>query len=98
MSNEPENSGAWFTSPNRKIIREPLFERQLKGLALSHQRIEEVLAGIEDSIGKFPRVLSSHSRRTILRGANLSVSQCSSSSNPFYIHADRGTLKGNRVF
>ena len=54
MSNEPENSGAWFTSPNRKIIREPLFEQQLKGLALSHQRIEEVLAGIEDSIGKFP--------------------------------------------
>ena len=54
MSNEPENSGAWFTSPIRTIVREHLFQEQLEGLAISHKRIEQVLAGIEDSIGKYP--------------------------------------------
>ena len=47
MSNEPENSGAWFTSPIRAIIRDPLFQKQLDGLALSHSRLEEVMAGLE---------------------------------------------------
>ncbi len=47
MSNEPENSEDWFTSPIRTIVREHLFQQQLEGLALDHPRIEEVRAGIE---------------------------------------------------
>ena len=54
MSNEPENSGAWFTSPIRTIIREHLFQEQLEGLAISHRRIEEVMAGIEYGLAKYP--------------------------------------------
>lgn len=56
MSNGPENSEEWFTSPLRTIIREPLFQQQLEGLALDHRRIEEVLAGIEYGIGKHPEM------------------------------------------
>jgi hypothetical protein len=54
MSNEPENSEEWFTSPIRTIVREHLFDRQLEGLALDHPRIEEVLAGIEYGLAKHP--------------------------------------------
>jgi len=56
MSNEPENSEDWFTSPIRTIIREHLFQQQLEGLALEHRRIEEVLAGIEYGIAKHPEM------------------------------------------
>jgi hypothetical protein len=54
MSNEPENSEEWFTSPIRTIVRERLFDQQLEGLALDHPRIEEVLAGIEYGLAKHP--------------------------------------------
>ena len=54
MSNEPENSGAWFTSPIRAIIRDPLFQKQLDGLALSHGRLEEVMAGLEYVLARYP--------------------------------------------
>ena len=56
MSNEPENSDDWFTSPIRTIVRGHLFQRQLEGLALDHRRIEEVLAGIEYGLAKHPEV------------------------------------------
>jgi len=58
MSNEPENSEEWFTSPIRTIIREPLFQQQLEQLALDHRRIEEVLAGIEYGLGKHPEMFA----------------------------------------
>lgn len=54
MSNEPENSEDWFTSPLRTVIREPVFQQQLDGLAISHKRIEEVLSGIEYGLAKHP--------------------------------------------
>ena len=54
MSNEPENSEDWFTSPIRTIIREPLFQRQLDGLAINHLRIDQVLSGIEYGLAKHP--------------------------------------------
>jgi hypothetical protein len=54
MSYEPENSGDWFTSPIRTIIKEPLFEQQLSGLAVSYRRIEAVLRGIKHSLEKAP--------------------------------------------
>jgi hypothetical protein len=56
MSNGPENSEDWFTSPLRTIIREHLFQRQLEGLALDHRRIDEVLAGIEYGLAKHPEM------------------------------------------
>jgi len=56
MSNEPENSEDWFTSPLRTIIKEPRFEQQLRGLALTHKRIEEVAAGFEYSLAKHPEL------------------------------------------
>jgi hypothetical protein len=56
MSNEAENSEDWFTSPLRTIIREPLFQKQLEGLALNHRRIEEVLTGIEYGLAKHPEM------------------------------------------
>jgi hypothetical protein len=56
MSNEPENSEEWFTSPIRTIVREHLFQEQLEGLALDHPRIEEVLAGIEYGLAKHPEL------------------------------------------
>jgi hypothetical protein len=58
MSNEPENSGEWFTSPIRTIIRSDLFQRQLEGLALEHRRIEEVLAGIEYGLARHPEMFA----------------------------------------
>jgi hypothetical protein len=54
MSNEQENSGAWFTSPMRVIVREPLYEKQLRGLAMVHKRIGEVLAGLEPGLAAYP--------------------------------------------
>lgn len=56
MSNEPENSEDWFTSPIRTIVKECLFEEQLVGLAISHRRIEEVLSGIEYGLAKHPEM------------------------------------------
>ena|SRR5216683_4058673 len=54
MSKEPENSEDWFTSPVRLIIKEQLFDQQLSALAISHRRIEAVLAGIRHSLQKAP--------------------------------------------
>jgi hypothetical protein len=56
MSKEPENSEDWFTSPIRKVIREPLFLQQLDGLALSHRRINEVLSALEYSLARHPEM------------------------------------------
>jgi hypothetical protein len=58
MSNEPENSEDWFTSPIRTIRRELLFQRQLEGLAIHHRRIEEVLSGIEYGLAKHPELFA----------------------------------------
>ena len=54
MSNEPENSEDWFTSPIRTIIREHLFQQQLIALGIQHRRIDHVLAGIEYGLAKHP--------------------------------------------
>jgi hypothetical protein len=63
MSNEPENSEDWFTSPIRTVIRERLFDEQLNGLAINHRRIDHVLSGIEYGLANhpelFPKVPSS---------------------------------------
>ena len=56
MSNEPENSEEWFTSPIRTIIKERLFEEQLAALAISHRRVEEILSGIEYGLAKHPEM------------------------------------------
>ena len=58
MSNEPENSEDWFTSPIRTVIMDHLFQQQLDGLGINHRRIDQVMSGIEYGLAKHPEMFA----------------------------------------
>lgn len=46
----------WFTSNSRHVRLEPLFEDQLKGLAVDPQWLDDALLGLDISVAKSPEI------------------------------------------
>jgi hypothetical protein len=46
----------WFSSPERQVRREPLFDEQISGLAIEPERLDDILYGLEISLSRHPEV------------------------------------------
>jgi hypothetical protein len=51
-----DEGGEWFFSARRDVRFEPLFDEQLKGLAVDPQWLDAAISGLDESISRHPEI------------------------------------------
>jgi hypothetical protein len=51
-----DEGGEWFFSARRSVQFEPLFDEQIKGLAVDPQWLDDAMNGLDEAISRHPEI------------------------------------------